>query len=72
MSTMQQTLKSLGNNVRKHRQAHNMSQEELADKIGMDARSIVAIESGRRNTTIQTLKRLSKALNVSSAQLLPF
>ena len=72
VNRMNKVLKSFGKSVRAHRTKLGLSQEELADKIGRDTRSIVAIEAGRRNTTIMTLHRLSKALGTTIEKLLSF
>ena len=64
--------KSLGESVKKRRRALGISQEELADRIGRDPRSIVAIETGNRNPTLKTLHKLCKALGVKSSDILPF
>lgn len=62
----------LGENVKKLRKARNLSQEELAELIGRDVRTIIAIEAGTRNPTIETIQKLSQALKVKSADILPF
>ena len=59
-------------NVRRQREALGMTQEQLAFMVGVDSRTIGAIESGQRNTTIKTLYRLCKALEVTVVDLLPF
>ncbi len=64
--------KSLGESVRKRRKTLGISQEELADRIGRDPRSIVAIETGNRNPTLKTLYKLCRALGIKSSDILPF
>ena len=55
-----------------YRKGMKMSQEELAYQIGRDPRSIVAIENGNRNPTLQTVYKICKVLKVKSSNLLPF
>lgn len=69
---MSKALASFGENVRKKRKAMGWSQEEFASKIERDARSIVAIETGKRNPTFKTIQKICTALDVKSSELLPF
>lgn len=61
-----------GERVKKARKQRNLTQEDLADLIKRDARTIVAIESGKRNPTLQTIHKIAQTLKVSSSDLLPF
>lgn len=65
-------LKKFGNNVRKYRLKRDMTQADLGWEIERDMRSIVAIEAGRRNTTIKTIHKLCKVLRASASDLLGF
>lgn len=67
---MSATYKKLGSNVRKIRKEMGLSQEKLAELTRVDPKSIVAIESGKRNPTLKTINKLAKALGVSAKQLL--
>ena len=69
---MDKVLEVFGTYVRKYRKGMKMSQEELAYQIGRDPRSIVAIENGNRNPTLQTVYKICKVLKVKSSNLLPF
>lgn len=62
--------KKFGENVKKLRKARGLTQEELADKINRDARTVVAIEGGTRNTTLNTIQKVAQALKVSPSELL--
>lgn len=61
-----------GTKVKQLRKQAGLSQEELAELIKRDPRTIVAIEAGKRNPTLNTIYKLAKALKVSAGQLLPF
>lgn len=61
-----------GDNIKKHRKQMNLSQEDLADMIDRDPRTIRLIESGNSNPTMKTIYKISKALKVSSTKLLGF
>jgi len=53
----------VGENVKQLRQAANISQAELAVRLGVD-RASVSLEKGGRNPTVVTLWHVSKALDV--------
>lgn len=60
-----------GDRVRELRERLQISQQELADRLGVSAQHIYRIESGRRdNPTADTLMRLSKEFGVSVDYLL--
>ena len=61
-----------GTKVKQLRKQAGLSQEDLAELIKRDPRTIVAIEAGKRNPTLNTIYKLAKALKVSVGQLLPF
>lgn len=46
-----------------------MSQEELADRAGIDRSYMSGIERGVRNTSVLMLARISRALNVRLGSL---
>jgi transcriptional regulator with XRE-family HTH domain len=60
----------LGRNLRKHRLARGMSQEELALEAGMKRSYVSELERGLRNPTVRALGRLAKALEIDPAILL--
>jgi transcriptional regulator with XRE-family HTH domain len=60
----------VGLNIRKHRIASALSQEELASRMGVEQFYISGWEAGRRNPTLITLWRAADALQVAPATLL--
>lgn len=62
----------VGGNIKAARNKKKLTQENLAEMIDMDARSVVAIESGQRNPTLRTIFKICRALGVKSSELLPF
>lgn len=48
--------------IRRHRELMRISQEELADRAGLDRTYVSGIERGRRNPTLSVLQRLADAL----------
>lgn len=64
------TLIKLGSRVRTARKEKDWTQETLAEEANINDKEISHIELGRRNITIETLLKLSSALEVSIIDLL--
>ena len=60
----------LGANVRARREAIRQSQEELADRAGIDVRYLGGIERAQRNPSLKVLIAIAKALEASPIDLL--
>ena len=60
----------LGRNVREHRRARGLSQEQLAFEAGMKRAYLSDLERGTRNPSVRALGRLAAALGVQPALLL--
>lgn len=58
-----------GQTIKKYRKSLGVTQEELAEKAKVDPKSVISIENGDRNPTLQTIYRLAKALGVEIRQL---
>lgn len=58
-----------GDNVRRYRHAHGMSQEQLADKAGMDRKTVNRIEQGVHSVRLDNVWLLSEALEVDVRDL---
>lgn len=59
----------IGRNIRKYRKQNNMTQQELADKIGKSLSAVKKYETGRVAFTLDVLKAIASALNVSNGSL---
>lgn len=57
-------------NLQFYREKANLTQEQLARKVGISISMIQSIEAGRRKGSIETVVRISKALNVTTDELL--
>jgi DNA-binding XRE family transcriptional regulator len=62
-------IKSLGNKVQKLRKKHDLTQEELASKIGVSAAYVGFIEQGQRNPSIKTADKIARALGTRLSEL---
>lgn len=60
-----------GATVRNLRYRLGLSQEELAERAELHRTYIAGIEGGSRNVTLKSIVKLAKALQVSTADLLP-
>lgn len=49
--------------VIKFRAKHNLTQQELASRVGTSYSAISRIESGRHKTSVETLRRIARALD---------
>lgn len=54
--------------LRAHRQKKNMTQAELAEKAGLHHMAIAALEQGKRSPTLDTVRRIAFALELSVNQ----
>ncbi|MCL7961938.1 MAG: helix-turn-helix transcriptional regulator [marine benthic group bacterium] len=58
------------NHVRRHRRRHSdMTQQELAEQVGVTRQTIVSIEKGKYNPSVGLAIRLAKAFGVSVEEL---
>jgi len=54
------------------RRRAGLTQQELADRVGMPQSQISRIERNADRTTVRTLRKIANALNVNAAELLTF
>lgn len=50
--------KSVGQRIKKLRLQKELSQEKLANELGMDRTYIASVENGKRNISIKNLERI--------------
>ena len=62
----------IGENVRQCRDSKGLTQEELAEKLDFNCRSLSFIECGTNFVTADTLEKLCLALSVTPKQLFDF
>lgn len=60
----------LGEKIRRLRKEKRLSQENLAELVKTDVRTIVAIENGSRNPTLKTVNKIARALEITVSELL--
>ena len=65
------TNQNLANNIKKLREAEGLSQEKLARLADVANNTLIKMESGENeNPTLDTLKKVAKALDVSVDDLI--
>lgn len=62
---MQEAKRNLGQIVKKARKKQKLTQENVAEKLGIQPRTVLEIENGRGNPTFDILYALIRALNIS-------
>lgn len=62
----------IGYNIWKIRREKGLTQQQLADKMGLSRTSITNIERGRQRFRIDQIYRFAVIFQVSLARLLPF
>ncbi len=60
----------IGQRIRKYRKAHGLSQEELAEKVGISTTHMSHIETGNTKLSLPVLVLLAEALEVRTDDLL--
>lgn len=68
---LQQHRWAVGALIRTHRQAAGLSQLQLADRAGIDNKTVSRAENGVFAVSIDQLARIARALGISSSELLP-
>jgi len=63
---------ALGKRIKEIRLQKKISQTEIAYRCGFDKSNYNTIESGKRNPTIISLLKISKALDISITDLFKF
>ncbi len=64
--------KLLGNRIKSIRKARNLTQEKLAEIVGIGTPNISYIECGKFAPSIDTFKKIADALNVEPYELYRF
>lgn len=62
--------KTVGRNLRAHRETRGLSQEAFADVIGVHRTYMGGVERGERNLTLKSLERIAERAGVDPLALL--
>lgn len=66
---MSNIAKIIGQRIRSYRTAKGLSQEKLAELSGCHNTYIGQLERGEKNATVESIEKISSALNVSLSEL---
>lgn len=61
--------KKFGQRIQQLRKQKGMSQETFALSIDMDRTYLASIETGKRNLSLQNIKKLADGFNISLSEL---
>lgn len=61
--------RTVARNLRRLRQKHGLSQEELADRAGLNRNYVGMIEREENAPTVDALEQIAKALNINAVEL---
>lgn len=62
--------RTLGANLRRHRESQGLSQEDFADVLGCHRTYAGALERGERNLSLQSLERIAAQIGLEPLALL--
>jgi transcriptional regulator with XRE-family HTH domain len=62
--------RSFGRRLRTARSTYGITQEELADRAGLDRTYVSLVERGLRNLTLWNIHRLARGLELNPSELL--
>jgi len=60
------------NKIKELRARHNLTQEELAKKVGVRRETIVFLEKGKYNPSLELAHKTAKALEINIDELFVF
>ena len=69
MAKRHPVLTAFGLNVRRQREARDLTQEVLAEKASLHPTYISGIERGKRNVALRNIEAIANALGITIAEL---
>ncbi|MBT5848617.1 MAG: helix-turn-helix transcriptional regulator [Micrococcales bacterium] len=63
---------NITNQVRQHRLAKDLTQEQLASQLGVSRQTLIAIENGKYSPSLEFAFALARALDVEMGQLFSY
>jgi transcriptional regulator with XRE-family HTH domain len=69
MNIVSPTHRKFGERLKELRGKKNFTQEDLADKVGVDRSYMGFLERGEKNPTLRNLVRIAKAFDISLSEL---
>lgn len=72
MTKITQNDVKLGKRIRRFRRQIGLTQEKLAERVGVSVTHIGLTETAKRRVSLKTLQKIAKVLKVKTRDLLPF
>lgn len=72
MSKLTQNDIQIGKRIRRLRKQRELTQEELAEKVGVSTTHVGLVETGKRRMSLKTLQKVANALKVKVKDLIPY
>jgi transcriptional regulator with XRE-family HTH domain len=69
MQALSSTHSKFGQRIKELRGKLNLTQEDLADKVGIDRSYMGFVERGEKNPTLKNITKIAEALKVSLSEL---
>lgn len=69
MKVVSPTHKKFGDRLKELRDKNKFTQEDLADKVGVDRSYMGFLERGEKNPTLKNLVRIADAFNITLSEL---
>lgn len=66
---MPDILNKIGNQIRKYRKLHELSQNDLAERAGISYKYLGEIERGQAKLSVEILMKIAQALNLNASKL---
>lgn len=63
-------MRDIGKNIRDARLSHGLTQQQLAEKLGLTRQALSGYETGHRRASLEQLHMISEALDTDIHQLL--
>lgn len=65
-------LEKLGKNIKKYRLESNLTQEQLAEIVGIHPTYVGKLEMGKNNPSVKMLFKITRALKISFCDIFDF
>lgn len=65
-------LQRLGENLRKYRLESNLTQEQLAELVGIHPTYVGKLESGKNNPSVKMLYKITRAMKINLCDIFDF
>lgn len=62
----------IGKKIKRYRHAAELTQEELAERVGISTTHVGLVETGKRRMSLKTLQKVASILKVQVRDLIPY